>query len=699
MEDRYRGPRALLRAAPRTAVFFGLFTATGLLARNSVTAGGPTALIWPAAGIAALWLGTAGRHWLIDVLGLVAATIVVNGLTGASFSTVLVLIAANLVGAATFVGWARRSAGHLWGLGGEDPLARLADLGHLVIASVIAGLTAALTGWSGFLVTQGASGTDLLVWWCRCAIGTLVVVSLAILALQPVLTLGYRRWTSTIHRASGSWTAARLAEAAALVVVSAVLLTITITDPKLDSLVYVLVLTSVWAGLRFRPVLAMIHAMVLGWAILVATVLDHGPFTADGQSETGQAMLAQGFLAVVAVTALVLALGRSDLDRTSKALAVALAEASARTALLDMVLSTMREGLTVVDDQGQIHLYNPSLVRLLDLSPTDPDLATSELAVSHLFHPDGRPVTADELPAFRALAGEEVTGTDFHVRSPGATHGRIVEIGAQVLPGTDRQGYRRAVVNVRDVTADRQHRDALAHFAGTAAHDLYTPLTMINGWSETLVDAFECGRVDPDLGILAARRIHASAQHMRDVIRDLLAYAVARDQSLHLEPTDVSLLVEHLAELNQNSASAPCISVQPGIVVQGDRVLLRQLAENLIGNAVKYATPGLQPRIDVTARQVEDGVEVRVSDNGVGIDPSEREEVFAPYHRVDDTGRGTGLGLAICWRIVDRHGGRIWIEDGPGGTGTTVVIQLAAARGHLQRSDLPADPRTPDTAA
>ncbi|MCX6397507.1 MAG: ATP-binding protein [Propionibacteriales bacterium] len=695
-----RGRPAGWPLTARTLAFFSLFTAFGLVGRTLLTTDGRTALIWPAAGVAALWLGTAGpRRWGVDVIGLAVATVLVNAVTGATAGTVVVLIAANVLGAVTFVHAARRTVGHLWGLGGDDPLARLADLGHLVVASVLSGLASAVIGWAGLQLTEGADVTDLLVWWCRCSIGTMVIGSLGILVVQPVRTLGVRRWITVLRRDQPWPGAARVAEAGGLVVVTGLLAGVVLYQPRLDSLVFVLVLTSVWAGLRFSPVLAMLHAMALGWTVLVLASYGHGPFTADGQSDTTQALLAQGFVAVLALTALVLTLGRSDLDRTSRALTATLEEASARTTLLDTVLRTMREGLTVVDEQGNVYLHNPALATLLGLPADDPERATSDLALANLFHPDGRPVAVEDLPGSRALAGEEVTGAEFHVRSPLLTHGRIVEMGAHLLPGTNRDGSRRALVNVRDVTADRQHRDALANFAGTVAHDLFTPLTMVNGWAENLVEAYESGEDDPDLSLHAARRIHASAQHMRDVIRDLLAYAVARDQTLHLEQTDLTALAEQLAELSRNGRSCPRITVEEGIVVRGDRVLLRQLFQNLIDNAVKYATPGVRPQISIRSRTYGDAVEIRVTDNGIGIEPEEREHVFAPYHRVDETGRGTGLGLAICWRIVDRHGGRIWIEDGPGGRGTTVVLRLVAGRGTARHPEpSPAAP-VPDSAA
>jgi signal transduction histidine kinase len=94
----------------------------------------------------------------------------------------------------------------------------------------------------------------------------------------------------------------------------------------------------------------------------------------------------------------------------------------------------------------------------------------------------------------------------------------------------------------------------------------------------------------------------------------------------------------------------------------------RRLIQNLVGNAVKHAGRR-RPVVHVTARETADGWEVSVIDNGVGVDSAERELIFKMFHRpaVGRSADGTGMGLAICERIVERHGGRIWVEPAPGG--------------------------------
>ncbi len=448
-----------------------------------------------------------------------------------------------------------------------------------------------------------------------------------------------------------------------------------LTEPHLEVLTYLLLLTTVWAGLRLPPVAAALHGAILGGAVALATLTGHGPFAANGFPAYQQVLFAGSFVLVVVTTGVALALGRSYLDRTGDALAAAQDEAAAYTTLLDAVLESTQEGLVVVDDAGRVLLRNRAAARLLGISEKTPWSATPTEAAHRLHLPDGRALAVADLPGHRLLAGHEVAPTDFHVRAPGLAHGRIVEMSARALPpGPDTS--RRALVVLRDVTADRHDRDGLANFAGTVAHDLYTPLTIIKAWSETLVDEFTDGNRDPDLTLSAARRIHRASDHMKQVIRDLLDYTVARDKSLHLAEVDLSALVLDLADLRRASVADAEIMVQADMVVHADRALMRQLFDNLIGNAVKYVADGVAPRIEIKATDTGEGTEIRISDNGIGIDPDHRAKVFAPYHRVDEAGHGTGLGLAICRRITDRHRGTIRIDDGPGGRGTTMVVTL-----------------------
>jgi signal transduction histidine kinase len=115
--------------------------------------------------------------------------------------------------------------------------------------------------------------------------------------------------------------------------------------------------------------------------------------------------------------------------------------------------------------------------------------------------------------------------------------------------------------------------------------------------------------------------------------------------------------------------------------VVGDETQLAQLFQNLVGNAIKFRRPEVTPTVHVGARRVADTWELTVADNGIGIDPEYFERIFLVFQRLHGREEypGTGIGLALCRRIVDRHGGRLWVTSEPG-RGSTFHFTLPGAR-------------------
>jgi signal transduction histidine kinase len=245
------------------------------------------------------------------------------------------------------------------------------------------------------------------------------------------------------------------------------------------------------------------------------------------------------------------------------------------------------------------------------------------------------------------------------------------------LPDAAASGHRRAIINFRDVTQERQDRDSLASFAGVVAHDLNNPLSIVTGWAESLAEAFTEGPVDPSDGTPMVARIQTASAHMRQFIDDLLAFTIARDHPLRIEDVDLSAIAEGIATMRREGDTRPRITVQPGMWVRADAAMMRQLFDNLIGNAAKYVGPGVRPRIEISAEPLDDTLVVSVSDNGIGVPPEMRERVFDNFQRAH-TGEyaGTGIGLAICRSVVERHGGHIRVEDNPSGVGSRFVLTL-----------------------
>ena len=233
------------------------------------------------------------------------------------------------------------------------------------------------------------------------------------------------------------------------------------------------------------------------------------------------------------------------------------------------------------------------------------------------------------------------------------------------------------VTTLRDVTRDQEERDQLVGFAGIVAHDLKNPLTVVRGWSESIQEELSADG-PPDVASLRSMvdRVQSASDQMRSFIDDLLGITVARDRPLDLERLDLCAIAEEVAELRRTGDAGARIAVQPGMAVTGDRFLVRQLLDNLIGNAVKYVAPGVRPvsdglggaRGDLPARHDR---RQRHRDPG-----SMRERVFDTFARAHAADySGTGLGLAICARVVERHGGRIWVDDAAGG-GTRISFTL-----------------------
>ena len=221
----------------------------------------------------------------------------------------------------------------------------------------------------------------------------------------------------------------------------------------------------------------------------------------------------------------------------------------------------------------------------------------------------------------------------------------------------------------------------LKQFAYVASHDLQTPLRAIHGFAEFLKeDASD--QLDEEANNNLDRIISAS-NRMKTLINDLLSYSHLENSTSHFKRVDLNRLFDGVVDLlavdiKENTASVTRESLPQ---LEGDRGQLRQLLQNLIENALKYRGERA-PEVHVSATHDGEHWLVSVEDNGIGIAPEYHERVFEIFRRLHDskTYPGTGIGLAVCRRIVDRHQGRIWIDNNPKG-GTTVTFAIP---GHLE---------------
>jgi signal transduction histidine kinase len=480
------------------------------------------------------------------------------------------------------------------------------------------------------------------------------------------------------------------AERVALVLCSAAAYGVGFGVNRGGPITFVLIVISIWAGLRLPTRFVVLHNLVLGMAAVFFTLRGTGPF-AIVADHSARALIAQLYVGVIALVGLVLALGRDErvtlmrsLEWEKGELAAQRERANQRAELLSVILDSMADGVSVIDSEGRVVLWNESTARILADRVTSDDDVT-DIGRYGMLALDGTPIPHDETVYARAIAGEEVVSQDVLIRSRGIAGEKIVTVTATRLAGEG--GQPRAVLVLHDVTAERRLRDELASFAGVVAHDLQSPLTIVEAWGANVADALETGyEGSTTVAEDGVRRIRRAGSRMRDLINDLLAYATARDAALRSELLRLDTLVNDIAVTRVDAAVAsgapvPRFTIEALPSVLGDLCLVRQLLDNLVGNAVKYTAPGVTPHVTVTARPTgPDHTEITIADNGIGIPAGQHEAIFGNFHRAHAGAAyaGTGLGLAICRRIVQRHGGTIRAEDNPSG-GTRVVFVLPHA--------------------
>nr|WP_240934619.1 ATP-binding protein [Cellulomonas sp. IC4_254] len=232
----------------------------------------------------------------------------------------------------------------------------------------------------------------------------------------------------------------------------------------------------------------------------------------------------------------------------------------------------------------------------------------------------------------------------------------------------------------------RSNRD-LEQFAYVASHDLQEPLRKVASFTQLLQKRYG-GQMDERADQYIAFAVDG-AKRMQQLIQDLLGFS--RVGRLGGELADVPLddalgaALENLDNLVEDTGAV--VTHDPLPVVRGERPLLVQLLQNLVGNAIKFRDPERPPVVRISARRVGDSWELECRDNGIGIDPQYAERVFVIFQRLHpkDLYEGTGIGLALCKKIVEYHGGRIWLGE-PDGPGTSVRWTLPAV-------DEPADDR------
>jgi PAS domain S-box-containing protein len=244
-------------------------------------------------------------------------------------------------------------------------------------------------------------------------------------------------------------------------------------------------------------------------------------------------------------------------------------------------------------------------------------------------------------------------------------HGNIREI---LCIGNDITERKQAEALLARRTAELERSNAdLEQFAYSVSHDLQSPLNVIGGFADLLSRRYQ-GKLDEKADEFIIQ-IREGVKRQKQLIMDLLDYSRVTTRGKTFEPVDCNKVVDQvLTDLSLIIQEKQAVITHENLpTVMADASQLGRVFQNLIGNALKFCREGA-PQVQIGANHGEQEWRFWVRDQGIGIPPKDSKRIFMMFERLHDRSEypGTGLGLAICQKIVERHGGRIWVESEPG---------------------------------
>jgi PAS domain S-box-containing protein len=351
-------------------------------------------------------------------------------------------------------------------------------------------------------------------------------------------------------------------------------------------------------------------------------------------------------------------------DVSSTRLALQQAELQLRGAPVGIAIFSVEPG-----SLGRLQHANDQMTRLFGYSHQE----LSGLAPGEITHPDD---AERERALFEDLAAGRRSSFGIEKRNR-HKDGHWVWVALTVSLLEDEDPPRTALAHVLDISERKRAEQELDQFAYVASHDLKEPLILLSAYARMLAERH--GDALDEEGRTFLRHVREEAGRMKSMIDDLLAYSRLQTAAEDTSPVGLGDVLDTALRTlaPQLEETAAQVDVQgPLPVVEGSPAQFERLFRNLIGNAIKFRGEP-PPAVIVSATREEAGWIVSVRDNGIGVDPAKANRIFDVFQRLHSQEQyaGTGMGLAICKRIVERHGGRIWVDPAPGG-GSTFKFSL-----------------------
>lgn len=384
------------------------------------------------------------------------------------------------------------------------------------------------------------------------------------------------------------------------------------------------------------------------------------------------------------------------------------------------IMDTAAEVVILTNGQDKVLSFDPTAVMKV-FGYSVAELINSDIRI---LLPDMRGASHDELVSRFRSQPDGIASRWDHSVSGRRKNGKTVPLDLLIAEGRDRAGARCYTWVMRDVTervrinaelcaiveqasaaaeVERQlsqqlwisneelkiANEGLQKFTSIVAHDLRSPLRRIEAFVEVLQKDFSQSFDEEGQDIL--ERICNGAARMRSMLDSLLQYSRYNSMAIAGKTARLEDVVRDALSAFDMEATGVALKIDIEDIgeLKGDPVLLSHVLQNLVGNALKFRKDDA-PAITIEARQTGAEVSISVTDNGIGIEPRFADKIFEMFYKLhdDDEYAGTGIGLTICRKIINDHGGQIWLDTGHKG-GTRFVFTVLASQGPESVADVP----------